>query len=218
MTTTAEKINCSCKRPWPTREEAVDLWEEGIHDRCLKSYGFPFEDEYRFHTQGVARAAEAIAAHIPGMNSEKAFVLGLLHDYGKKINERMEGRFHGREGYEKMLELGYPEVAKICLTHTFPKKNFEDGEFSYPEDWQIWCHKTLANIEYDDYDYLIGLCDKFFEGMSMVSIENRIKGIVRRYQLSPKQEDILLKDALRLKAYFDKKTGCDIYDILGIKE
>lgn len=206
------------EKTYPTRSEALKLWEKGICDRCHKPYGFPFEDEYRFHTLGVAKAAEAIASHIPGMDCDKAYVLGLLHDYGKLISERAEGRFHGREGFEAMQELGYTEVAQICLTHTFPNKNFSDDEFSYPKDWQDWSRQVLEKVEYDDYDYLIALCDKFFEGMSMVSISKRIQGIVRRYGLAPEQEKILLDGSLRLKSYFDRKTGCDIYNILGIEE
>lgn len=212
--TDLKKENITC----PTRSEALKIWEKGICDRCQKPYGFPFEDEYRFHTLGVAKAAEAIAAHIEGMDCDKAYVLGLLHDYGKRISERTEGRFHGREGYEAMQEMGYPEVAKICLTHTFPNKNFSEDEFSYPQDWQDWSRKTLSELEYNDYDYLIALCDKFFEGMSMVSIAKRVKGIVQRYGLAPSQEKILIEGAMRLKEYFDRKTGCDIYDILGIEE
>lgn len=206
------------KRTYPTRNEALKIWEKGIFDRCQKPYGFPFENEYRFHTLGVAKAAEAIASHIPDMDCDKAYILGLLHDYGKRISERTEGRFHGREGFEAMMEMGYPEVAKICLTHTFPNKNFSDEEFSYPQEWRDWSRKTLADIEYNDYDYLIALCDKFFEGMSMVSISKRVKGIVQRYGLDLSQEKILFEGAVRLKDYFDRKTGCNIYDILGIEE
>lgn len=212
----AEKISETGK--YPSRQKAYELWEEGIQTRLSKPYGFPFEHEYRFHTQGVARAAEIIAKHIPEMDSKKAFVLGLLHDYGKRVNERQEARFHGREGYEQMMKMGYPDVARVCLTHTFPNKNFDDEAFSYPRDWIDWTRNVLSTIDYDDYDYLIAFCDKFFEGMSMVSIESRVKGIVERYGLSKKQEEILLKQSLLLKSYFDDKTKCDTYSLLGIKK
>lgn len=36
------------------------------------------------HSRNVARCAEAIAASIQGMDSEKAYVLGLLHDVGRR--------------------------------------------------------------------------------------------------------------------------------------
>ena len=214
MTEPAKNI----EKYYPDREEAYKLWEEGIQHRLSKEYGFTFEHEYRFHTQGVAKAAEKIACHVSGMDAEKAFILGLLHDFGKRIGEKFEGRFHGQEGYEKMCEMGYFDVAKVCLTHTFPDKDFSDDEFSYPMEWKVWSKQTLSNIEYDDYDYLIALCDKFFEGMSMVSIKKRVDGIVRRYNLDEKQKVLLCKQSNKLKEYFDKKTGCNIYTILGIEE
>ena len=116
-----------------------------------------------------------------------------------------------------MLKMGYPDVAKVCLTHTFSEQNFSDEEYSYPQEWKDWAHNTLKNITYDDYDYLICLCDKFFEGLSIVPISNRIKGIIKRYQLGKVQEECLFKQSMKLKEYFDKKTGHDIYEILGIK-
>ena len=92
-----------------------------------------------------------------------------------------------------MLKQGYPDVAKVCLTHTFSEKNFSDEDYSYPQEWKDWARGMLQNIEYDDYDYLISLCDKFFEGLSIVSISNRIEGIVKRYKLGEKQKESLLK-------------------------
>lgn len=84
---------------FPSRKKAEEIWEQGIGYRLSSPYPYPLEKEYRFHTRGVAAAAEKIAARIPGMNGEKAYVLGLLHDYGKRIGEREENKFHGQEGY-----------------------------------------------------------------------------------------------------------------------
>ena len=197
---------------------AVKIWEQGIEYRRHRPYDFILENEYRFHTQGVADAACKIAEHVKGMNPEKAYVLGLLHDYGKRVNEKIEHRFHGREGYEAMMELGYYDVAKVCLTHTFSRKDFSDDDYAYPADWKKWIHDKFSKIEYDDYDYLICLCDKFFEGMMKVSINNRIKGIVNRYNLNEKQKNKLIEQSYFLKEYFDKKTGMNIYNILEIKD
>ena len=72
------------KNKYPNREQALKIWEAGIIYRLSRPYGFTFENEYRFHTMGVASAAEKIARHVPNMDPEKAFVLGLLHDYGKE--------------------------------------------------------------------------------------------------------------------------------------
>ncbi len=211
-------INTTEQTGYPHKETALKIWEQGIIYRLSRPYGFTFENEYRFHTMGVASAAEKIARHIPSMNAEKAFVLGLLHDYGKRINERIENRFHGQEGYEQMMAMGYPDVAKICLTHTFFQPDFNDNEYTYPQEWKNWARKMLKNITYDDYDYLICLCDKFFEGLSIVSISNRVKGIVNRYRLGKIEEECLFNQSIELKKYFDKKTGQDIYQILNIED
>lgn len=196
----------------------MEIWEKGIQYRRSRSYGFTEEDEYRFHTLGVAGAAEKIAAHIGAMNGEKAYIFGLLHDYGKRINERKENKFHGREGYEQMLILGYPDIAQICLTHTFPDKHFKDDQYDYPKEWIDWARKKLAETVYTDYDFLIAFCDKLFEACEMVSIEKRIRGIVERYGLSEMQRELLYEESMNLKQYFDAKIGEDTYRILGIKD
>lgn len=159
-----------------------------------------------------------IAALIPGMDGEKAYVLGLLHDYGKRIGEREENKFHGQEGYEQMMFLGYPDVAQICLTHTFPDKNFDRGQYSFPDEWIEWAREKLAGTVYTDYDYLIAFCDKLFEACEMVSIEKRIEAIVERYGLNADQRDLLYRESIGLKKYFDEKTGDDVYRILEIED
>ena len=68
----------------PARAEAQKIWQEGFDFRCCTTK-FEVKDEYIFHSHGVAQAAENIAAQIPAMDSEKAYVLGLLHDYGKNM-------------------------------------------------------------------------------------------------------------------------------------
>lgn len=203
---------------FPSRKKAEEIWEQGIGYRLSRPYPYPLEKEYRFHTRGVAAAAEKIAACIPGMNGEKAYVLGLLHDYGKRIGEREENRFHGQEGYEQMMFLGYPDAAQICLTHTFPDKNFDRGQYSFPDEWIEWAREKLAGTVYTDYDYLIAFCDKLFEACEMVSIEKRIEAIVERYGLNADQRDLLYRESIGLKKYFDEKTGDDVYRILEIED
>ena len=68
---------------YPNKAEALKIWQEGL-DYRIKNYDFPVADEYVFHTKGIAESCEKIAKLIPDVNTEKAYVLGLLHDYGKK--------------------------------------------------------------------------------------------------------------------------------------
>lgn len=204
-------------RGYPTLEEAQKIWQEGYDYRCATT-PYPERREYVFHSTGVAKAAQTIASRTADMNPEKAYIIGLLHDYGKKYDERASGKFHGRTGFEVLNAMGYPEAAKICLTHTFPDKDFNDADYaSYRPEWLAWAHHELAKVTYDDYDRLIQLCDMFFEGMQMVDFETRFSGIVRRYNLRPEDVSALRRNAERNKKYFDAKTGTDIYQLLNVK-
>ena len=45
------------------------------------------------------------------MDGEKAYILRLLHDIGRKFGTRHMGRIY--DGYKYMLNTGYPQTAKI---------------------------------------------------------------------------------------------------------
>lgn len=200
---------------YPHLSEALKIWEEGIAFR-LSQGAFPKEDEYRFHTKKVAEIASLIASKC-GMNSEKAYILGLLHDYGKRIDESKTGKFHGLEGYREMLQKGYPLVAKICLTHCFPKKDFNFNNYPAYNRQELEESKQILSLnDYDDYDRLIQLSDMFPEGMNVVTIENRLQSIKKRYCLSEKKLKDIFENALFLKQYFSDLCGCDVYTLIGL--
>lgn len=201
---------------YPHLSEALEIWEEGIAFR-LSQGNFTKEEEYRFHTKKVAEIASLIASKC-GMNIEKAYVFGLLHDYGKHVDERQTGKFHGLEGYREMLKKGYPEVAKICLSHCFPQRDFDIGNYpAYSRKDLEESKKILSLAEYNDYDRLIQFSDMFPEGMSVVTIEERISAIKKRYRLSEEEIKDISENALRLKKYFSGLCHCDIYELIGIK-
>lgn len=89
----------------------------------------------------------------------KTFILGLLHDIGRR-NGKMQAR-HALEGYIFMLEQGYEDCARICLTHTFQYKDVE-GIYDFwdcnVEEKEL-IKSYLNSIIYNDYDLLIQLCD-----------------------------------------------------------
>ena len=62
------------------------------------------------HSRYVALCAETIAAAC-GMDSEKACVLGLLHDIGRREGVKHLG--HVYDGFTYMNRLGYPDAARI---------------------------------------------------------------------------------------------------------
>ena len=99
----------------PSREKAEQLLQEGLQ----KNPG-PWGD----HSKTAAHCAEKIAAACGDLDPEKAYVLGLLHDIGRTFGVRHLG--HVSDGYSYMKKLGYDEVAKVCLTHSFATQTLED--------------------------------------------------------------------------------------------
>lgn len=87
----------------PARIKAEELLKEA--EACNPG---PWGD----HSRNVAKCAERIAQHCEGMDPDKAYVLGLLHDIGRRFGVKHLG--HVYDGWKYMLELGYDEAARIC--------------------------------------------------------------------------------------------------------
>lgn len=86
-------------------------------------------------------------------------LLHLLHDIGRKFGVRHLG--HVYDGYVYMKSLGYDEVAKICLTHSFNNHTIDEyiGKFDVTDEELTIIKTELAKTIYDEYDRLIQLCD-----------------------------------------------------------
>lgn len=200
---------------YPDIKEAMRLWEDGIRRR-REDDGFVYEDEYRFHTMNIAAFCRLLASKIPGLNIEKAYICGLLHDYGKKYDERKIKRFHGLLGYLEMMDMGYPDIARICISHTFPVRNFDFSYYpSYPQTDLEFARSILDQIRYDDYDRLVQYCDLFLEALKIMKPADRIKNICKRYNLTNQENRYLNENAAFLKKYFDEKCAQDTFSLLG---
>ena len=200
---------------YPDIKQAIILWQDCLSKFINWAPQYLMRD-FIFHTNGIAVAAHKIAENC-GLDAQKAYVLGLLHDYGKLEDEKATGYPHFLLGYDKMMELGYFSVAKICLSHSFPFQNFDLKDYtSYSIENLIKAKDLLKNVVYDDYDRLIQLCDILFEGINIVKYEKRILNIRQRYNLTEEQTKNLELGAKQNKEYFDNKCGCDIYKILNI--
>ena len=186
----------------PTREEAERLLREA--KQCNPR---PWVN----HTRGAAQCAEKIAPACGDIDARKAYVLGLLHDIGRKFGVRHLG--HVSDGYTYMMELGYDEAAKICLTHSFHNQTLEDyiGRFDTSEEELKLIKNTLAEVTMDDYDRLIQLCDSLAGSEGVLFMEDRMEDVRRRYGAYSKAK----WDAnLKLKEYFQEKAGRDIYEVV----
>lgn len=202
---------------YPDLKTAISLWQESLSG-VIAIASPKGAREYIFHTTGVAEAASSIASKC-GLDEEKAFIVGLLHDWGKIQKQKETGKSHFMVGYEKMIENGWTEAANICLSHSFPDPDFDVKDYpSYPLSDLEKAKELISQRKYDDYDRLIQLCDIFFEGTTKISYQRRIACIRERYGLTKDQTQVLESKAAENKTYFDKKCGCDIYNLLCIEE
>ena len=142
------------------------------------------------------------------MDAEKAYVLGLLHDIGRKFGVRHLG--HVSDGYTYMMRLGYDEVAKICLTHSFNNHTINEyiGKFDVSDEEMKMIKTELARTVYDDYDRLIQLCDSLAGAEGVLDIEDRMNDVKKRYGFYPQKK---WDSNMRLKRYFEEKMKKDIY-------
>ena len=112
-----------------------------------------------------------------------------------------------------MTELGYDEVARICASHSFSIQRIEDyiGNFDATKEQQKVIEDYLGQLVYDDYDRLIQLCDAIGSAEGVVSMEERMGDVKRRYGAFPQDK---WDKNLQLKDYFSEKIGRDVYSVL----
>jgi len=189
----------------PTREKAEELLRDG--EACNPG-------AWAEHSRVAARCAEKIAAACGDMDPEKAYVLGLLHDIGRKFGVSHMGHIY--DGYRYMTELGYDEAARICLSHSFSIQKLEDyiGKWDIAPERQQELRQLLEELVYDDYDRLIQVCDSL-AGTTVVDMEDRMADVKRRYGSYPQDK---WDKNLELKVYFEKKMRQDIYTVVGRRE
>jgi len=165
------------------------------------------------HSRNVAMAAKLIASKNSKLSEEKAYILGLLHDIGRR--KYLRGMSHVLEGYNFLIEKGYEEAARICMTHTFPSKDVQAiyGEWNCSEAELKAVEKYINNIEYNEYDLLIQLCDSLVlpEGFTLIEkrfVETALKSGINNLILCR------WRAILDIKKYFENKIGCSIYGLL----
>ena len=191
------------KKLYPEREMAQML---------IKDAGLCNPGAWVDHSYVVATCAEKIARACGDLDPEKAYVLGLLHDIGRKFGVKHFGHIY--DGYTYMEGLGYSDVARICLTHSFCIQRIEDyvGNMDVTPDQRKVCEEALYALTYDDYDLLIQLCDTLGAAEGVVSMEDRMEDVRRRYGSFPQDK---WDKNMELRTYFENKCGRDIYEIVG---
>ena len=186
----------------PTREQAEALLLEA--EKCNPG---PWGN----HSRVTAHCAEKIARACGDLDADKAYILGLLHDIGRKFGVKHLG--HVADGYTYMLVLGYDEAAQICLTHSFNNQTVSEyiGKFdTTPEELKM-LQDALTATKMDDYDRLIQLCDSLAGAEGVLDIEERMGDVKRRYGMYPEAK---WNSNLAIKQYFEDKMGKDVYTVV----
>lgn len=164
------------------------------------------------HSRATGINARRIAEKC-GMDGDRAYVLGLLHDIGRRAGS-WDGR-HMMDGYDYMISIDQPEIARICLTHSFPLDkdiSHYTGRISISAEQKKFLVEYLNGIEFDDYDLLIQLCDAISLPQGAVLMEKRLMDVALRHGVS---DFTVLKwhNFFALKKMFDEKCGCNIYTL-----
>lgn len=179
--------------------EAQRIFEEA----CTLNPG-----DWTKHSMNVAQLAKAIAIGAK-LDGEKAYVLGLLHDIGRR-NGAMRAR-HAIEGYDYMKDK-CEEVARICMTHTFQYQDVNGiyDTWDCTEKERAWVQNYLSEVTYDDYDKLIQFCDAVSTAKGYCTVEEKMVSSAMKFGFN---ETTLLKwqAIVALKKYWDEKLGDDTY-------
>ena len=165
---------------------------------------------WRKHAETAARAAQRIA-EATEMDAELAWHMGLLHDIGRY--EGVTAFRHVIAGYRFILGEGFPEIARICLTHSFPYGNVRTeycGEFDVPDEDIVLAEKAL--VDANDYDKLIQLCDAISMPEGVCLMEKRLVNVSMRYGF---RQNTLEKwrATMQIMEMFNERAGFSIYKL-----
>jgi hypothetical protein len=125
------------------------------------------------HSRVAARAAQAIARLHPRLDPEPAFVLGCIHDIGRRAGKT--GMRHALDGYSFFRERSFDDAARICISHTFPVKDFRiaAGTWDCTAAEMEFLAAFLERNEWNEYDRLIQLCDSLALPDGFCTVEQR---------------------------------------------
>ena len=159
-----------------TREIAEKALEE-----ANKANPGPWYD----HSKYVAFACQNIASHCQEMDENLAYVYGILHDIGRYAGVTSEK--HLIDGYRYCIERGWKKAAQICISHAFMIKDISTyiGISDVSIEDKEFMARYVKEAVYDDYDYLVQLCDALALPTGFCLLEKRFVDVTIRYGTHP---------------------------------
>ena len=160
------------------------------------------------HSIHVGNTASIIAKNLK-LDSEKAKVLGYIHDIGKSVGE-IEN--HIMNGYNYLINLGYDsEYANISLVHSYLNNDVEFTAGGHPTDIPFRT-EFIKNHEYTIYEKIICLCDLLCTSHGITLLEKRLVDIMIRRGIYDNTIYHIQNDK-KLKKEIDDMLGYNLYDL-----
>ncbi len=170
------------------------------------------------HSLHAAEAASAIARHHPALDPERAYILGCLHDIGRRFG--VTDMRHTLDGYRFLHTKGFRDAARVCLTHSFVIQDVEcvEGTWDCTDEELAFIQDLIASLPMNDYDRLIQLCDAIALPSGCCLMEKRLVDVALRYGF--KAHTIRRWQALfDIQRGFETAIGQSIYAVLpGVVE
>ena len=165
------------------------------------------------HSKYVAMACQNISSKCPHLDENMAYIYGILHDIGRYAGVSSER--HLIDGYRYCMERGWEKAAQICISHAFMVKDISTsiGVFDMPLEDKEFMAKFIEESTYDDYDYLVQLCDALALPTGFCLLEKRFVDVAVRYGTHPATVE-RWKAVLKIKTDFEDVIGCSIYELL----
>lgn len=161
------------------------------------------------HCIYVGIAAGRIAEKL-GLDIDYAISLGYIHDVGRKISHPN----HVIDGYHYMVEYGYIEEARSCLTHSFIDNNIYNAadKVSGPQERFDFMNGFLHSVELTPYDNIVQMCDLFCLETGFTTVEKRMLDIYVRKGVYDTTKPHFYK-VMELKKRLEDKMGCSLYEL-----
>ena len=173
------------------------------------------EGKWISHSINVANAARLITLETNEFDPDFAYICGLLHDIGRRFG--FSHIKHTLDGYE-YLEFKHKNIAKLCLTHSFPNKNILEyqGIFDITIEQKEKIESLLKNSEYDYYDEVIQICDSYGSAEGYTKMEERWVDVSIRNGIN----DFIIekwKKIYEIKNRIEIRYNINIEELLGLR-
>lgn len=174
------------------------------------------DDRWIDHCICVGNVAGKIAKAL-NLDDDFAKTLGYIHDIGKRYKHTESGVFpHAIDGYKYIKSLGYDEIyAGICIKHSFLNNDIDcisntrdETDRANPNFEFV---RNYIKDEYTIYEKIINLCDLMCT-TKVLTIDKRGMDLLLRHGVYANTY-YHIKETYKLKEYFDKLLGYNLYNL-----